>query len=121
MSTAPRVTPVRVLSVSADAGLSLSRELVLTRHGYTVTSTLSREHALHLIASHTFDLLLLGSKLGSEICTELGKAFRAHNPRAKVIEVLIDPMAKPMNNPDAIVAGSDGPVALLETIEAELG
>ncbi len=121
MSTAPQVTPVRVLSVSADAGLSVSRELLLTEYGYAVTSALSKPQALELIESQRFELLILGSRLGAEICTELGRAFRGHNPRAKVVEVLVDSMAPPMNNPDAIVAGTDGPAALLQTIQAALG
>ncbi len=121
MSIAPRISPVRVLSASADPGLSTSRELLLRQHGYMVRTALSKAHALELLQAHNFDLLILGNSLSPDTCMELGRRFRAHNPRGRVIEILPVAGAPPMNQPDETVASLAGPDALLRTIEAQLG
>src|SRR5215469_826971 len=76
---------IRVLSASADPGLSYKRELLLRGHGCEVKSSLSKSHAQDLIQSHSFDVLVCGNSLTPETCRELAKQFRARNPRGEII------------------------------------
>jgi DNA-binding NtrC family response regulator len=94
-------TPITVLSVSADLGLSHTRELLLANNGCEVKTSLSKSHAQQLMQSQSFDVLVCGNSLVRDVCQELAKDFRARNPRGKIIEVLSARWNAPMNQPDA--------------------
>jgi DNA-binding response OmpR family regulator len=98
---------VRVLSVSADPGLRAARELLLKQHGFDVVTSLSKTHARMLLETEPFDILLFGSSLTSETCTELAKEFRGRNPEGKVVEVLSAPWAAPLNHPDSVAVSPE--------------
>jgi DNA-binding NtrC family response regulator len=100
-------TPITVLSVSADPGLSRSRELLLINQGCEVKTSLSKSHAHELMQSQSFDVLVCGSRVARDVCLELAKDFRARNPRGKIIEILSSLWESPMNQPDAIAVGPE--------------
>jgi hypothetical protein len=103
-NTSPHIT---VLSVSADPGLSHTRELLLINHGCEVKTSLSKSHAQELMQSQSFDVLVCGNSLTPDVCRELAKDFRARNPRGKIIEILVAQWEAPMNGPDAIAIGPE--------------
>ncbi len=105
--------PVTVLSVSADPGLSHTRELLLLNHGCEVTTSLSRTEAQRQIQSHSFDVLVFGNSLTPDVCQELAKDFRARNPRGKIVEILVASWGVPMNGPDAIAIGPEELIAAI--------
>src|SRR5215469_10973288 len=106
-------TPITVLSVSADRGLSHARELLLVDNGCEVMTSLSKFHAQELIQSHSFDVLVFGNSLTSDVCQELAKGFRARNPQGKIIEILAANWKSPMNQPDAIALSPEELIAAI--------
>jgi len=104
---------MKVLSASADAALRHSRELLLRDHGCDVKTSLSKSHALELIQSLSFDVLVCGHSLTPETCQQLAKQFRARNPRGKIIEILAARWNAPKTQPDATAVG---PEELIATI-----
>jgi DNA-binding NtrC family response regulator len=108
--------PLRVLSASADAALRHTRELLLTREGCEVETSLSLTHAHELIQSHAFDALVIGNSLTPEACRELAKSFRLRNPEGKVIEIVLMKWDIPMNEPDEIAVGPEELVVLIREL-----
>jgi hypothetical protein len=108
--------PIRVLSASVDPGLNHARGLLLTHHGFDVTTSESIEHAREQIQQHLFDVLIFGNTLPSDTCWKLAGVFRDRNPAGKIIEILPSPWASPKNKPDATVVSSDEPRELVITI-----
>jgi DNA-binding NarL/FixJ family response regulator len=106
-------TPITVLSVSADRGLSYTRELLLLHEGCEVKTSLSKSHAQEMMQSHAFDVLVCGNSLAREVCQELAKDFRARNPRGKVIEILSSLWDTPMNQPGAVAVSPEELIAAI--------
>jgi CheY-like chemotaxis protein len=114
MSATPQISKrVRVLSVSADAALRHTRELLLVGQGCEVETSLSKAHAQQLIQSHSFDVLIIGNSLSEQSCREFAKSFRARNPHGKIIEIVLADWDLPMNKPDGVAAGPEELVALI--------
>ena len=102
-----------VLSVSADPGLSHTRELLLRKQGCEVKTSLSKSHAQELMQSHSFDVLVFGNSLTTDVCQELAKDFRVRNPQGKIIEILVASWHVPMNGPDATAIGPEELIAAI--------
>ena len=117
---APGKIAARILLATADPVLRHTRKRVMEGFGFEVQAGTTQEHALELINSERFEILVLGHTLSSPECTELARAFRQRRPGGRVIEIARDDSAQPLNNPDAIVVGMDGPAALKKTIEGQL-
>lgn len=108
---------IRVLSASVDSGLNRSRALLLQHHGFDVRTSESLEHAREQIAKHTFDVLIFGSTLPTDICWQLAEVFRVRNPNGRIIEILPSPWAAPKNRPDATIVSSDEAAKLITTVQ----
>jgi DNA-binding response OmpR family regulator len=69
-----------ILSVSYDEALLETRQLILQRHGYQVTSALGFQHALQACkdSSQSFRLFILGHSIPPSDKKALIKQFREH-------------------------------------------
>jgi hypothetical protein len=108
---------IRVLSASVDSGLNRSRAMLLQDHGFDVATSESLEHAREQIAKHTFDVLIFGSTLPTDICWQLAEVFRVRNPSGRIIEILPSPWTAPKNRPDATIVSSDEAAKLITTVQ----
>ena len=72
--------PKRILSVSYDEPLLKTRELLLERHGFDVTSALGFTEARELCKADGFDLFILGHSIPEKDQRELIETFRKKNP-----------------------------------------
>jgi DNA-binding response OmpR family regulator len=70
--------PKNVLSVSYNEPLMRTRELLLRREGYSVTSALGFTNSLKHCKQGNFDLFILGHSIPDEDKRELIKVFRVH-------------------------------------------
>jgi len=119
-ASAPKEAPIRILLATADAALRESRRALIESFGFHVSTSATETQALQLLQSDQFQLLILGHTLTSAECCKIAKAFRGRQPKGRVIEIARSMDSEPLNNPDAIVVGLDGPIALRETIEGQL-
>jgi DNA-binding response OmpR family regulator len=69
--------PRRILSVSYDAVLLATRQMLLEQKGYTVTSALGFREALEHCQSDRFDLFILGHSIPLKDKLHLIETFRA--------------------------------------------
>ena len=69
--------PKHILSVSYDPALLSTREMLLTRRGYKVTSALGFTAALEACQAAYFDLFILGHSIPQKDKKQLVAAFRA--------------------------------------------
>ena len=69
-----------ILSVSYDSLLLQTRELLLCREGYSVTSALGFTAAIEHCKSDHFDLFVLGHSIPERDKKELIKVFRTNCP-----------------------------------------
>lgn len=72
-----RRMPKRILSVSYDEPLLMTREMLLRRQGYEVTSALGYIDAIQSCKPAQFDLLILGHSIPENDKKQLMTAFRA--------------------------------------------
>ena len=68
--------PKRILSVSYDEPLLKTREMLLQRQGYAVTSALGYIDAIESCKPPQFDLLILGHSIPDNDKKQLMNAFR---------------------------------------------
>lgn len=73
-----------VLSVSYDANLLRTRELLLQSAGYDVTSALGYQEAMR-ICGKPFDLAIIGHSIPKDQKLAVIECFRKNNPDAPVI------------------------------------
>ncbi len=71
--------PKRILSVSYNQPLLLTRELLLQREGYAVTSALGFTDAVKQCKAGTFDLFILGHSIPDSDKRELVHIFTEHS------------------------------------------
>lgn len=76
----------RILSVSYDAVLMRTRQMMFERAGHTVVSSSSLSESLAHCAAGGFDILILGHSLPVFDKQELAAAFK-HNCRAPIISL----------------------------------
>lgn len=70
----------RILSVSYDDGLLVTREMLLEKSGYNVTSALGFTKAIEYCRHSEFDLFILGHSIPDDDKLHLIKAFRENCP-----------------------------------------
>jgi CheY-like chemotaxis protein len=119
-ASAPKRLATRILLATADPVLRDTRKAVIENFGFDVKVSTTIQNALDLINSERFEILVLGHTLSSQECCKLARAFRQRRASGRVIEIARYEGAQPLNNPDAVVVGMDGPAALRKTIEAQL-
>jgi hypothetical protein len=110
----------RILLATSDPGLRESRTAVLRCFGFDVTASKSTQHALELIGSRSFDLLVLGNTLTPDACREISIAFRRCRPTGRIVEILPASGVDCKSDPDVSVVGLDGPIALRGAIDEQL-
>jgi CheY-like chemotaxis protein len=119
MSSAPSTAPIRVLLATADPMLRETRKALIQSFGFDVTASKTEDDALSHMRTERFDLLVLGHTLPARECRNLANAFRVYHPNGRIIEIIRTHGMSPVNNPDAIVVGMDGQIALRDTLEAQ--
>lgn len=75
-----------ILIASADLPLSQLRKRVLEQEpGYKVTVSRNKQHALALLHSERFDILLLCNSVAYRTRLEFATKFRQRNPDGKIL------------------------------------
>lgn len=106
----------RIVMVSADANLGVSRALVLRDAGHEVTLAADRMGGERVLAAGEFDILVLCHTVPSADCLALAEAFRRINPGARVVAIVSGLFL--VIRADKVVQSLDGPHALLAAIES---
>jgi len=75
----------RILSVSYDETLLLTRDLMLKSGGYNVVSAFGFHRGLESCRQGEFDLFILGHSIPKDDKIDLIRCFREHNSGARVI------------------------------------
>lgn len=109
----------RILSISYDASLLTTRQWILERAGYDVSSALGFAEALEACKNHhSFDLVLMGHSMPQKDKMAL---FDALQPTCKApLLSILRPGDTPIRQANYAVGADDGPDALLEAIETAL-
>jgi DNA-binding response OmpR family regulator len=77
----------RILIVSHDAGLRLSRSELLIKSGYVVETAPSAESAMHSMATSAFDLVQVGRNSLSDR-VPIDKQLREKYPRLLILKIV---------------------------------
>ncbi len=109
----------RILMVSADVNLGVSRALVLRDAGHEVTLAADRMGGERVLAADEFDILVLCQTVASSDCLALAEAFRKINRAGKVVAIVSGLFL--VIRADKVVQSLDGPHALLTAIERLAG
>jgi DNA-binding response OmpR family regulator len=104
----------RILSVSYDATLLQTRELLLMSKGHEVISALGFHRGAEACQPGGFDLFILGHSIPQEDKLDLIRCFREKNPGAPVI-ALTHPSESPLKEVDRYLDPGD-PAELLRTL-----
>jgi DNA-binding response OmpR family regulator len=105
--------PVRILSISDDDGLRLSRELVLRNDGYETESIASKD-ALSAARLRSFDIALICRSVHPDRAATLSDWLRQYNPQIQI--VCIAPLGNGVEPRKSVFEILSGPEPLLETI-----
>jgi DNA-binding response OmpR family regulator len=109
----------RILSTSADPRLGALRADVLRSAGYEVVFPKDHADTLHAIATHPFDVLILGHSISTQSAKDYAEAFRARNADGKVLVVYQSALVAV--RADAAIRSIEGPEALIAIIESLCG
>jgi len=77
----------RILSVSYDATLLATRQMLLEARGYAVVSALGFMSAADYCRTGTCQLVILGHSIPAEDKEELARIFRAHTSRRPILSL----------------------------------
>lgn len=110
------MTKKHILSISYDEPLLVTREMLLEKEGYDVTSAFGFAAAMEICAArHDFDLILMGHSMPQKDKTALVAVLRAHcsAPLLSILRHGDSPI------PDAAfsVDSQDGPTSLLDVVK----
>jgi len=83
----------RILSVSYDAALLRSREMILQRQGYEVTSVQNLQDAILQCRREMFDVALIGHAIPIAEQMNIVGELRKNCPGAKVVALTARPMS----------------------------
>lgn len=111
--------PRRVLSVSSNIGLLLTRNDLLAVAGYSVASPRSPEDAPTLFATDRFDVVLLGDSVSPRLRKRLIQHFR-QSRSVPIIYVYVDRSRPDEPLADECVDVSGDPEPLLRAIERQI-
>lgn len=111
--------PRRILSVSSNVNLLLTRNDLLAVAGYAAASPRRPEDAPALFAADRFDVVLLGDSVEAALRKRLIRHFRRRGD-VPVIYVYVDPRFPDEPLADECVDVSGDPEPLLRAIERQL-
>ena len=106
----------RILSVSANTRLLVTRNDALSLAGYNVVSPHRPEDTAALLARSHFDAVVIGHSLAPEIRASIIQASRQIAPQVPVIFVYVEPDSEVEPLADFSVEVSD-PVNLIRALE----
>ena len=89
---------VRILSISDDDGLRLSRELLIVNDGFETESILSNT-AVSVSYARSFDIVMICRSVDPERAMALIDMLRRYNPEIRILT--ISPLEKNMRRSDA--------------------
>ena len=107
-------TPGRILSVTYDASLAVTREMLFASVGFQVSSTLNISQALELCAQKDFDLIVIGHSMPLEQTRFLVKELRLRCDTPLL--VLQRPGESLVTGVDYIFDSTESPALLLEAV-----
>ncbi len=110
----------QVLLATADPVLRESRTAILNHFGLRTIASESTAHAIELIETIDFDVLVLGNTLSPNACRDISGAFRRFRPQGRIIEILPASGIDCRDHPDVTVRGLAGPDALRSTVAEQL-
>ncbi|HSE47667.1 MAG TPA: hypothetical protein VLA96_00505 [Terriglobales bacterium] len=108
--------PRRILSISSNIGLLLTRNDLLAVAGYSVASPRRPQDAPILFSAEHFDAVLIGDSVPPRVRKELIEYFRRHSD-VPVLYVYADPRRPDEPLADECVDVSGDPQPLLRAIE----
>lgn len=122
VSIATMNTPARgkrILSISYDGPLLVTREMMLRQAGFMVTSALGFNEAIKQCNTGEFDLIMVGHSIPLKDKAALVAAIKqhSHSPILSIRRHEIDPLPEV----DLSVDAQDGPQALLRAVKEVLG
>lgn len=80
------VIPARILSIGDDENLLLSRELILRKQGYEVTSMASNDF-LQKKLSDTFDVAVISQSVTCPRAARVADLLRQQHPQARILRI----------------------------------
>ena len=104
---------VRILSISDDDGLRLSRELLIVNDGFETESILSNT-AVSVSYARSFDIVMICRSVDPERAMALIDMLRRYNPEIRILT--ISPLERNMRRSDADIEVESGPESVLEAI-----
>jgi len=105
----------KILSVSRDRNILLSRNDALAIAGFSVSSPKHPEEAVHILMATDIDVIVLGHSIPKEERIALTAQFRAVRPRVPII-VLFEGTPERGETADAFVPLRGGPEVLIGAI-----
>jgi len=106
----------RVLSIAADSALRISRQLILERAGFEVTSASGLEEASAICQQAAFVLFILGQTSSEDEQKQLARVLRNKCPGIPVLELHSHGTAY-LAKADYSVETLDGPEALVLMVQ----
>jgi hypothetical protein len=105
----------RILSISDDDGLRLSRMLLLSKNGYDIES-MSASEVLLVAEFGSFDAVLMCRSVEPGMAAAIAEKLREHNPEIKILRINPTEGAEELCRFDLEV--KSGPCALLDAARA---
>lgn len=106
--------PARILSVTYDQSLAVTREMLFASVGFQVSSALTIDQAIQFCATESFDLVVVGHSIPRErrqlLLQELRRLW------STPILALQRHGETPLTGADYIFDSADSPALLLETV-----
>ena len=110
-------TGKRILSVSRDRTILLSRNDALAIAGFSVSSPKQPEEAVHILLSSEIDVIVLGHSIPKAERMALSEQFRAVKPQVPIV-VLFEGQPEEDEQADAFVPLRAGPEVLIGVIHS---
>lgn len=86
MSAASESSSARILIASADSVLSqLRKQVIEQQSSFEVLCSRNRQHAVALLKSELFDVLLLCNSLTQKTRIDFAAIYRNNNPNGKIV------------------------------------
>jgi DNA-binding response OmpR family regulator len=108
----------KILSISYDESLLMTRQMILEQAGFQVTSALGFAESLERSQKGPFDLVVLGHSLPIKDKSAIVAALKGKN-KPKILSIRRHGYA-PIPEADASVDALEGPHALLEAVRKVL-
>ena len=107
---------MKVLCLSKNLELALLRCSLLRSRGMEVDLPQSKQEALKLIETGSYDVAIICHSLSGRSADEFAEAFRTHNPGKCLIAITQTPWERPRIKADVYISGIDGPERLVEAV-----